>query len=530
MPNRVVLWTRITPEDPAAAGNVPVSYVVATDPELSNVVASGTFVTNADRDFTVKVDPTGLMSFTTYYYQFRFGEAVSPVGRTKTAPLGSEAEQLRFAVVSCSNYTFGYFNAYGAIAQRPDLDAIIHLGDYLYEGGEQATTFTGRDHVPNREIITLDDYRQRHAQYRQDPDLAEATRQHPLIPVWDDHESTNNSYRDTASNHTEQERDENGNVIAENEGIWFERKGIAVRAYFEWLPIRDNVPLTPDNFDSPADDDLASIGLPPAQEKNGLLPDPDGNGRIFRRLAYGDLMDLIMLDTRLSDRDVELDALGMVPESAASPDQSILGEEQRSWFLNQLTASTAQWKVVGQQVTFAPFISVPGTPVTETLFINPDAWDGYLFDRNAVFDTLETNNINNFVMLSGDTHSATAFDLPRIPDDLTQYNPLTGEGSRGVEFSSNGIANQGVFSEAQLATNPHLKFANVTNQGYLLLDVNRQRVQGDYYFTGVPNVRSPLELFARGLASSDGSNRFDSIAALPTAQREDAPPLAPTQG
>lgn len=487
LPDRVVLWTRVTPADPA--GSVTVDWEIATDPALNERVGGGRFLTTAERDFTVKFDAAGLTPGTTYYYRFRAGEAVSPIGRTRTAPAAGTSPRLRFAVCACSNFSFGFFNGFGAIARRRDLDAVIHLGDYLYETAS-GSDITGRNHEPPVEIVTLEEYRARFAQYRGDPDLQEAHRQHPFIAIWDDHETTNNSYRDGASNHQ-----------PDTEGDWFERKGRAVRAYFEWMPIRDNAMTS---FDSPSGD--------------GLLP--EGNGRIYRRLSYGSLMDLILLDTRLAGR------VEQAGTTTVSPEQTILGEEQREWFLNELRSSPAQWKLVGQQMTFAPIKVVPLPEEQGGTFLNSDAWDGYRFDRNAVMQTLADNAINDVVVLSGDTHVVTAFDLPIEPNDPTRYNPVTGEGSLGVEFSSNGIANVGIIGEFFMANNPHLKYSNLIAQGYLLLDLNEARAQGEYYFTGAPQIRDATEVFGRALASRSGANRLEQVL-LPSPEKDNPPPLAP---
>lgn len=487
LPDAVILWTRVTPADEAVAGNIPVSYQVAADPQMSVPVTSGSFTTNASRDFTVKVDVSGLSPYTTYYYRFSTGEQQSPVGRTRTAPAAAEADRIRFAVVACSNYSFGFFNGFAAIAARRDLDAVIHLGDYLYETGGRSQV-PGRSHFPAKEIITLTDYRQRFAQYRQDPDLNEAHRQHPFISIWDDHETTNNSYRDGAANHT-----------PETEGDWFVRKGQAVRAYFEWMPIRDNA----GGFDAP---------------ENGLLP--EGNGSIQRRLSYGNLIDLILLDTRLAGRAVQNGT------DIVSPEQTILGEAQRNWFLNELSSSSAQWKIVAQQMTFAPIKIIPLPEDQGGSFLNEDAWDGYRFDRNAVMQTIADNAIDNIVVLSGDTHVVTAFDLPIEPNDPLQYNPATGEGSLAVEFSSNGIANVGIIGEFFMANNPHLKYSNLTLQGYLLLDVTAAQAQGEYYYTGVPQIRDATETFGSALSTAAGDNHL-TISPLPSSERDDAPALAP---
>ena len=189
--DRIILWTRVTPATAKAA--VVVTYLVATDPALTQIVLRGSAKTNPLRDYTVKVDAIGLRPDTTYYYRFAAEGSASAVGRTKTLPVGPTTS-LRMAVVSCSNHAYGYFNAYGRIAQRADLDLVMHLGDYLYEYGN-GQYGTARATEPLTEIVTLADYRQRHAQYKRDADSQAMHRQHPLVAIWDDHESANNSYR-----------------------------------------------------------------------------------------------------------------------------------------------------------------------------------------------------------------------------------------------------------------------------------------------------------------------------------------------
>jgi alkaline phosphatase D len=487
--DRVIIWTRVTPGD---EGPIPVNWEIASDSSFADILNSGAFTTDAERDYTVKVDVDNLQSYRSYYYRFFVNDTYSVIGRMKTAPVADMADRLRFAVVACSNFTFGYFNGYGAIAKRQDLDAVIHLGDYIYETAATSQV-EGRDHIPPKEIVTLEDYRLRYAQYRSDPDLQEAHRQHPFINIWDDHETTNNSYKDGADNHDD------------SEGDWFERKGWAVRAYFEWLPIRDN---DDSSFDAPA-------GSP---TPDGLLP--EGNGSIQRRLSYGNLLDLIMLDTRLAGRAVQNGT------DTVSPEQTILGEAQREWFLGELRNSTAKWKVVGQQMTFAP---LKITPFPESsgaaVFLNEDAWDGYRFDRNAVMDEIENNAINDVVFLSGDTHVVTALDVPRDPNSPA-YNPLSGEGSLAVEFSSNGIANVGIIGEFFMATNPHLKYSNLLLQGYLLMDFDQERAQGEYYYTGAPTIRSSEELLGAALSSNSGSNSLQ-LTPIASGEQDGAAELAP---
>jgi alkaline phosphatase D len=222
--DRVILWTRVTPVDPT--DTLRVHWAVASDPGMKQVRQSGRFVTDRRRDFTVKVDAAGLDPGLTYYYQFEARGVKSPIGRTRTLPVG-RVDRLRVAFASCSNYPWGYFNAYARIAERDDLDFVMHLGDYIYEYklGEYADPeLQGkRDVLPTHEALTHDDYRMRYALYRSDPDLQEVHRQHPFITVWDDHETANNAWRGGAENHNPDK----------GEGKWSDRKRGFVPAYNE---------------------------------------------------------------------------------------------------------------------------------------------------------------------------------------------------------------------------------------------------------------------------------------------------------
>jgi len=265
----VILWTRVTPL--VLGGAVEVEWFIAEDPGLVSIVDQGRTSTGPWRDYTVKVEAHNLAPGSTYYYRFHALGIGSPAGRTRTLPIG-DVERLRFAVVSCANWPFGFFNAYRLIAERTDLDAVLHLGDYIYEyaNGEFGDgTPLGRIPRPDNETITLSDYRTRHAQYKTDTDLQEAHRQHPFIAVWDDHESANNSWMHGAQNHNPEL----------GEGPWFERRLASQRAYFEWMPIREQ-PLVAACTERP---------------------------QIFRRFGFGKLADLIMLDTRLYGRDRQPD-------------------------------------------------------------------------------------------------------------------------------------------------------------------------------------------------------------------------------
>ena len=225
----VVIWTRVSHIDKP----VNVNWFIATDKKFKNTIKQGKTTTDGDRDFTVKIIVSDLESGKQYFYKFEANEEQSPIGRTKTLPVG-HVEKLVFAVATCSNYPFGYFNGYDAIANDPTVDLVVHLGDYIYEysvdgyGGESGKKIN-RNHIPSHEILSLDDYRKRHAQYKSDQGSQALHAQHPLIVIWDDHETANNPWMDGAKNHQE------------NEGDWHARREASLQAYYEWLPIHDPI-------------------------------------------------------------------------------------------------------------------------------------------------------------------------------------------------------------------------------------------------------------------------------------------------
>jgi alkaline phosphatase D len=333
--DRVIIWTRVTPDDfslPAV-----VSYKVATDTSMANVVSQGSQLTNSDKDYTVKVDVTGLSPDTYYYYEFRYNGFFSQRGRTKTAPVG-DVDSLRFAIVSCANLEAGYFNVYRVLNERNDFDAVLMLGDYLYEyetGGYSPNANVDREFQPENEILTLDDYRLRYSIYHMDESLRKLHQNFPWICVWDDHESANDAYKDGAENHNA------------GEGDWQERKMVSQKAYFEWLPIREKTP---------------------------------GSYEIFRNFHYGDLLDLIMVDTRLHGRDEQE---GATSGNLNNPTDTML-VKINFWLKDELSASTAQWKILGNQVVMAK-LTLFGIP------INTDAWDGYPVTRQGLYDHILTN-------------------------------------------------------------------------------------------------------------------------------------------
>jgi alkaline phosphatase D len=493
LPDAVVIWTRVT-GDSAAPEDFGVAWVVAKDAEFKRVVASGVVGTDESVDHTVKVDVSGLDAGTTYYYRFHALGFDSPIGRTRL-PGKRGVERLRLAVASCSNLPYGYFNAYAAIAQRADLDAVLHLGDYLYEyenGTFGDGTALGRAPIPDHEIVTLADYRARHAQYKTDPDLQEAHRQHPFIAVWDDHETTNDAWQHGAQNHQPEEGD-------------FEaRKTAAIQAYFEWMPVR-------------------------ATHRTE-------DGKIYRSFRFGELADLVMLDTRLVGRDEQANdpcdtgAIG-------DPGRQLLGEEQEAWFFAELKRSKrrgTRWRLIGQQVMFGQLVNVlaPGACA-----FNPDQWDGYAATRARVLATLAEQQVNNIVILTGDIHSSWGNDITANPFDPSGYSGATGAGSVAVEFVTPAVTSPGIddpdqaaqFAALLRATHPHIKYVELFRRGYTLLDVTPERVQAEWYHLETISARSTSETLAAMLETRNGGNHLVAATTAST-PRSDAPALAPAAG
>lgn len=462
--DRVILWTRVTAR---GSGAERVSWQVARDEKMSQVVVRGETETGAARDYTVKVDASGLEPGTTYYYRFASNNELSVVGRTKTLPR-SGVSRVRLGVVSCSNLPYGFFNAYGCLAARHDLDAILHLGDYIYEYGNGQYgdgTRLGRIPSPNHEILALADYRDRHAQYKLDLDSQAIHQQHPFICVWDDHEFANNSWMNGAENH---------NNKGENEGPWIVRRRAAMQAYYEWMPVRQ------------------------------ASPGPDG--KIYRSFRFGDLATLVMLDTRIIGRDEQAERNDITAIESAS--RQLLGAEQENWLAEQFQTSVrnkSTWTLLGQQILFAPQVAQRGASP------NTDSWDGYRAARTRVFDMVERAKIANFAVLTGDIHSSWAYDLPRDP--YVGYDKATGKGSLGVEFAGTSVtspSNVGRDGEKQLAAlrdaRPHLHYVDGRYRGYFIVDLNSQRLQADYYAMATVEERSTNERFERGFVTESGRN------------------------
>lgn len=505
--DRVIIWTRISPSVGPIAGNgqVQVNWVVATDQGLRQVVRRGRASTNAARDYTVKVDVTGLGSGQVYFYGFSVGTQTSSTGRTLTAPARG-GESLKVALVSCSNFPAGYFNVYEAVARRGDLDLVLHVGDYIYEygPGEYATEWgntVGRVPDPPRECLSLSDYRTRYSQYRRDLDLQAAHACAPWLVTWDDHETSNDAYKDGGENHT-----------SATEGPWSARKAAALQAYYEWMPLRDPAPGKP--FEA-----------------------------INRSFDWGDLATIAMLETRLLARTQQLDYakdIDMVaaPGGTSIPDldgfkskkindpaRDLLGKTQQDWLSRILTQSVRhgkKWQVLGNQVIMSRVTSpdlskgLPlqvreaignARPETRAFFelsqfdvpFNLDAWDGYPAARERLYDIAKAAGAR-LVVCTGDTHSAWANTLKDRSGEV-----------RGVEFGgtsvtspsvADALANFGLdgttLNRLIVEKNDEVEWHDETKRGYTLVTLTAESARAD--FMEVDTVKS--KTFMVAVASS----------------------------
>lgn len=459
----VIIWTRVTP-DSSFSGQIVVSWNMATDTGMTNIVKSGSTITNSSVDFTVHVDVTGLQPDTYYYYDFAALGKCSYRGRTKTAPLG-DTDSLRFALLSCANYESGYFNGYASVMERNDVDAVIHLGDYIYEyesGGYGPNPNAGRTTDPAGETVSLADYRTRFSHYHLDADLRNLHQQFPFMVIWDDHEVADNSWRNGAGNHD-----------SGTEGDWPTRKSAAIQAYNEWLPLRYKNPLQKDE--------------------------------IFRKVEYGDLCELFFLDTRLHGRDEQMGTTGT---QVNSPSRTLLGADQFEWFTDGLKSSSAQWKIMVQQVMVAP-LKVAG------IAVNEDQWDGYPAERRKLFDTISTYNIDNIVILTGDIHTSWASDIPD-----SNYNASTGAGALAVEFVAPGVTSPSelTFGAPVIqAANNHIKYVNLTENGYVILDINKSRAQADWFYVLTLDSADASVLSGQSLYANDGQSFLNAAGTVSVA-------------
>lgn len=498
----VILWTRVTPED-GDTSPVSVSWEVASDADFTQLVNEDSTEVRQAYDYTLKVDVQGLEPGKTYYYRFHAAGVTSPVGVTRTLPEGN-VDQVTFAVLSCSNYPAGFFHVYAEAAKEARLDAVLHLGDYLYEyatdgyDGDQ-TEEMGRALPENNdlEMIQLVDYRRRYALYRTDPDLQALHAKAPFIAVWDDHEIANDAWMEGAENHD-----------PATEGDYLMRKQRALQAYFEWMPIR------------PFDDNDREI--------------------IYRSFHYGDLVSLHMLDTRIIGRDEQLSYTDYLTDTgldaeaftaaATDPNRHLLGTTQLNWLSEALATSSATWQVLGQQVLMGRMLMpaemlqgllapapelvtlieelttlkgryLQGDPtlteeeiarITTVLPYNLDAWDGYMAEREVLLQTAKQLG-KNLVVLAGDTHNAWASHLT--------IDGGEGKQSVGVELATASVSSPGLEYYLQLPTEAipqaeqaitllvdDLQYLNASQRGYLRVTFTTEETRADWRF--VSTVKS----------------------------------------
>jgi alkaline phosphatase D len=496
LPDRVIIWTRFTPTADALPGSaagpaVPVTWQVATDAGFATLVRSGTVTAGPETDHTVKVDVTGLRPGTGYFYRFTGLGIVSPVGRTRTAPAAdADIARLRFGVVSCSNWEAGYFASYRHLAERDDLDAILHLGDYIYEYGRGEYGARGgsvRLHDPAHEIVSLTDYRIRHAQYKTDPDLLALHAKLPFIATWDDHESADNSYDGGAENHD-----------PATEGDWGARKAASTRAYFEWMPVR--------------------------------VHGTGSDAALYRRFRFGTLAELSMLDLR-TYRDEPASA-GAGWRKVDSPDRTITGRAQMDWLTSGVVTASTRWKIVGNPVMITPCVFPPldnrtmgaitqmtGVPDAGIPY-NTDQWDGYTADRRRLFDAITANGVRNTVFLTGDIHTSWACDLPV---DAANYPAA---GTVGTEFVVPSVTSPNIddmlkvpprtatvaAEEAFKAFNRHVRYVELDSHGYGVFEVNEAAAQMDWFYVSDPTDPRGIVRHAMSYRVADGTQQAHPVA------------------
>ncbi len=485
----VVIWTRISP---AAIGDrtysANVIWETAADEAFTEMRGKGEASADASRDWTVKILLKDLQPGSAYYYRFRIGDAYSPVGRTRTLPAGA-VDRARFAVVSCSNYPFGYFNVYDLISRRDDIDAVIHLGDYIYEystkgyGGETGARL-GRDHQPAHEIVSLNDYRTRYAQYKADPASQAMHAAHPIIPIWDDHETSNNSWKDGAENHQ-----------PETEGDWNARRRAALQAYYEWMPVREPA-MAPEAF--------------------------------FRSFSYGDLLTIAAIETRLMARARQFEYAEIIPTLQSTEDverfkNDILWDETREMlgaaqidYLDRIFRTSIgagqPWRLVANQIIMAKVTAPDLTPhMSENDIValeaewdqgrafvessalglpsNFDAWDGYPAARECFYNMIKAAGGEGMIVVTGDTHTWWANDL------------VARDGAHmGVELGAHSVTSPSPYrkeflggkgAEYALLTNrdnKDVRYLSGEDHGYIDLNITRDAARAE--FVAVDTVES----------------------------------------
>jgi alkaline phosphatase D len=492
----VMLWTRYLP---GPGDSARISWQVSPDAEFGRIVADGTATASEAHDYCVKPVVQGLQPGRWYYFRFRDVRGqYSPVGRTRTLPAGAVAS-FRLGLFCCSNLPFGWFNAYGHAAARRDIDLMVHVGDYLYEYNRgryptAAEALPGRVIEPATEIIHLADYRLRYAAYRADPDLQRLHQYFPMIAMWDDHESANDSWQNGAQNHQ-----------PDREGPWIERKAAAVRAYREWMPVSD------ETWDSYEIGDLATLFRPET--------------RLTARTRSFYLREVL---ENQPDRAAALAAFRDGPWQ--DPARTLMGPQQEAWLADGLRRSVGQrttWQVLAQQVILGTMAMPPeaanwlgpdATAGERTFLANAidagraglpsglDSWDGYPAARRRLLRSALDADAN-LVVLSGDSHNAWAFDHELDGHRAGIEIAGTSVTSPGNEDDFPGVAPD-LAARAMVARNPQLKWANLHQRGYATLQLTPQRAIAEWLFMRTIREHTTALGGRHVMSSVRGSNRY----------------------
>lgn len=483
--NSVIIWTRYTPNSQQTQPE-NIRYIIATDSTLQNIIVQDEVLANPLHDFTVKIDLQNLEPNTYYYYCFYSSDGrASLIGRTKTAPEGNY-DHFRAAVLSCSSIYSGYFNGYARIAERNDLDAVIHLGDYIYDFVDG----NGNNRVPDPfpEVPkSLKEWRARHYYYELDKDLIKARQQHPFIVIWDNHDV--DDYSGDSLNYK-----------------------AAVQAFHEWIPIRDKK--------------------------------LNGETIIYRQLKFGDLVELNMLDVYSYKDEVSGSAaFNLNDDIMDDVDRTYLGETQFQWISEKIEQSNAKWLLMGSQKMMTPWClgcipdlsgetDIPSFNDMGNIF-NPKAWDGYQFERKLIFDLLDQYHPNNNLVLSGDAHLAFFADLTTNPFDLLSYNPLLA--NTGVEFLPSSLTRENLNEIAaaegggkpdpqydaagniaalgSTLANPHHAYANFNDHGYGLIDITHEAITGEFWVSEKITEETKEEM-VYALKCDEGTGKWNRIPIL----------------
>ena len=444
----VLLWTRVS----EASG---LDWVLARDDRLEDVVARGAAIATTDDDCCVTIDVTGLDPATTYFYAFTAGTVRSPVGRTRTMP-GSGAERLRVGITSCADFSVAPLGVYRALAER-EVDVVVHLGDYIYEAG---TSRSGRRVEFAEAAADLDGYRGRYAQLRGDPDVQLLHARHPMIAIWDDHDLADNAWRTGAKAHDPAQH-----------GDWDDRVMAAARSRREWLPIR--------------------------------YRDPGDIRRTWRSVEAGDLAELILLDTRWEGRDRHAGDDDTLPRH--HPDRSLLGDDQRDWLGERLADASRPWAIVASGVvvnemsppipgaTRLPASMLPnGYALMDGKLVHDDQWDGFTAEQDVLARRMAARAADGgrTILLSGDVHSCWAFEGPPGPDGEPVAVEAVCPAASSAAMGRANLPGMNRLLDRAVRRMPHVQWANLTERGYAICDVDRERAQLEWWVVD-PYSRDP---------------------------------------